>query len=429
MSQAPTFIMGTVRATPRGQATTLAATLIVLGLTSLPSPPAQSAPARPEPTKTVQLTATTVITLDDSVAARWQALGLRLAPRPPADTDGTDLAWPATKVTESAIHHRGAIVLVGPTGAKVQLTDPIVRRGESASIDVTTPVGKLDLLRTESVLTQDQPVRKTVKGNVTTTIRSTTLSGAVRLTRDAPTILTLNGALGAYAFVAGEVLGSIETTITETTTVTKPRPAPRAVRANDPAVTYQVKTKDPVVFITIDDGIITPKEALDYVEKHSIPITSFLTSSQVTDAKARYFERISRWGSIQNHTTTHASLDTSDGSLIHRQVCPVQTSFRDRFGTKPWMMRPPYGAGPRGSTLHSVVAKCGITDIVMWDAVVEGGRMTTWNGGRLIPGSIILLHYTGNLAWDLKVAVSAARAQGFHPADLADYLTAPVKRA
>jgi len=414
----------------RGHRWAVALTAAVVAITSisLATIPAQSAPSRPEQPATVTVKATTVITLDDSVSTRWESLGVELVGRNPVATDGGDIVWPATKVTESAIHHRGSIVLVGPIRTKVPITDLIVRRGPSADVDATTPLGKTDLLRTESVAARDLPVRKVTKGRVTTTTRSTVLSGDLLLTRDAPTILALNGALGAYALVPGEDIGSIETTITEITTVIKPRSKPRSPRTNDPRVTYQVKTKDPVVFITIDDGIITPKEALDYVEKHSIPITSFLTSSQVTDTKARYFERISRWGSIQNHTTTHASLDTSDGALIHRQVCPVQTSFRDRFGIKPWMLRPPYGAGPRGTTLHSVVSKCGITDIVMWDAVVDNGRLSTATGSGLVPGSVILLHYTGNLAWDLKVAVSAARAKGLRPANLDDYLKAPIKR-
>lgn len=193
-------------------------------------------------------------------------------------------------------------------------------------------------------------------------------------------------------------------------------------------VTYQVKAKDNVVFITIDDGIVTPAEALAYVEKHEIPITSFLTASEVTKSKAKYFARISQWGSIQNHTTAHASLNTSDSSLIHHQVCPVQTAYRKEFGTKPWMLRPPYGAGPHNMTMQSVVNECGINHIVMWDAVVDKGQLTTWNGGRLVPGSVILLHYTANLAWDLKVAVSAARAQGYRPANLADYLAPPKGR-
>ena len=190
-------------------------------------------------------------------------------------------------------------------------------------------------------------------------------------------------------------------------------------------VTYRVDTRDPVVFITIDDGIVTSSTALAYVEKHRIPITSFLTSSQVTASKTRYFERISRWGSVQNHTTTHAILDTSDASLIKRQVCPVQVDYRRTFGTKPWMLRPPYGAGPSGRTLHDVVRRCGITQIVMWDAVVDGGRLTTRYGGGLKPGSVILLHYTAKLAVDLKVAVTAARAAGLRPANLDDYLRSP----
>ena len=190
-------------------------------------------------------------------------------------------------------------------------------------------------------------------------------------------------------------------------------------------VTYRVATKDPVVFITIDDGIITSPAALAYVEQRRIPITSFLTSAQVTPSKRTYFARISRWGSVQNHTTTHASLATSDARLIRRQVCPVQGDFRRTFGERPWLLRPPYGAGPDGATLHDVARGCGITRIIMWDTVVDQGRLTTRFGDGLQPGSVILLHYTGNLATDLAVAVRAARAAGLRPANLADYLRAP----
>ena len=168
--------------------------------------------------------------------------------------------------------------------------------------------------------------------------------------------------------------------------------APPAAHAQALPVTYRVDTTDPVVFITIDDGIVTSQAGLEYVEKHHIPITSFLTSSQVSDVKARYFERISRWGSVQNHTTTHASLATSNAALIKSQVCPVQVDFRRTFGTKPWLLRPPYGAGPDGQALHQVVRKCHITDIVMWDTVVEQGRISYRYGDGLKPGSVILLH-------------------------------------
>lgn len=200
--------------------------------------------------------------------------------------------------------------------------------------------------------------------------------------------------------------------------------APAATAATPPLpVKYRAGANDPVVFITIDDGIVRSQAGLDYVRKHKIPITSFLTSTTVS-GQARYFRAISKWGSVQNHTTTHRSL-ADPSTDLHAQICPVQTAYRKIYGTKPWMLRPPYGAGPTGWSMQSVAASCGITHIVMWDAVVENGRLTTWQGGRLTNGSIILLHYTGNLATDLKVAVSAARSQGLRPANLADYLKPP----
>lgn len=188
-------------------------------------------------------------------------------------------------------------------------------------------------------------------------------------------------------------------------------------------VTSQVDTRDRVVFITVDDGIITSRGALEYVRKKEIPVTSFLTLSEVPGNEG-YFRRISEWGSIQNHTTTHGNF-ADPATRLHRQICPVQKDYRERFGTRPWMLRPPYGEGARSERVHEIAARCGITDIVMWDALVDGGRLQTSDGGPLKPGSIILLHYTDGLERDLRVAIKAARDRGLTPANLADYLAPP----
>jgi len=188
-------------------------------------------------------------------------------------------------------------------------------------------------------------------------------------------------------------------------------------------VTYAADTRDPVVFITIDDGIVTSRGALEYVLKKKLPITSFLTLSEVPGHE-KYFREISQWGSIQNHTTTHGNF-ADPSTNLHRQICPVQKDYRERFGVTPWMLRPPYGEGAKSERVHEIAARCGITEIVMWDALVDGGPLYTSHGKPLQPGSIILLHYTSTLEHDLRVAVKAARAQGLVPADLADYLTPP----
>ncbi len=187
-------------------------------------------------------------------------------------------------------------------------------------------------------------------------------------------------------------------------------------------VTFRKKTTDPVVFITIDDGVTKDRRGLAYVEKTKLPVTAFLSAWTIKD-RARYFERITAWGSVQNHSATHASLARSSTDLDH-EICYTQRALTKDFGSMPWMMRPPYGAGYSRQLAQVTADRCGISELVMWDAVVDKGRLTQAGKG-LGPGSIILLHFTPNLEKDLKAAVRAARKAGLAPANLDDYLPAP----
>lgn len=174
-----------------------------------------------------------------------------------------------------------------------------------------------------------------------------------------------------------------------------------------------------VVFITIDDGVTKDMRGLRYVERWQLPVTAFLSTWTVKD-RAAYFERLTRWGSIQNHSATHASLARSTTDLDH-EICYAQRALTKDFGRTPWLMRPPYGAGSSRMEVQVTARRCGIQHLVLWDAVVENGRLTEVGNG-LRPGSVILLHFTTDLEKDLKAAVRAARAAGLRPADLASYL-------
>lgn len=193
------------------------------------------------------------------------------------------------------------------------------------------------------------------------------------------------------------------------------------VRSTRPpmAVSFSVPAADPVAFITIDDGVTKDMRGLRFVEANELPITAFVSAWTVKD-RARYFQRITRWGSVQNHSATHASLARSATDLDH-EICYTQRALARTFGTKPWMLRPPYGVGYARQETQVVAARCGISEFVMWDAVVEDGRLTEVGNG-LRPGAIVLLHFTPNLAEDLRAAVRAMRRAGLTPADLADYL-------
>ena len=79
------------------------------------------------------------------------------------------------------------------------------------------------------------------------------------------------------------------------------------------------------------------------------------------------------------------------------------------------------GDGATRDVVQVTAARCGIDRIVLWNAVVENGRLSR-AGGALRAGDIVLLHFTPHLEKDLRAAVRAAHAAGLAPASLADYL-------
>jgi len=185
-------------------------------------------------------------------------------------------------------------------------------------------------------------------------------------------------------------------------------------------VTHRVRTTEPVAFITIDDGVHTPADALAFVEERALPVTAFLSTWTIKD-RADYFRRLTAWGSIQNHSATHASLAKQRTDLFH-EICYAQRALRRDLGVDAWMMRPPYGAGASRFGTHLMAQRCGVREIVMWDATVARGRVRL-AVGELRPGSILLLHFGPDLARDLRTATRAIEAAGLTPANLADYLT------
>lgn len=186
-------------------------------------------------------------------------------------------------------------------------------------------------------------------------------------------------------------------------------------------VTHRVRTDERVAFITIDDGVHKDPAALALVEAQQLPITAFISTWTIKD-RAGYFTRLTQWGSIQNHSATHASFADDATNLTH-EICYSQKALRKAFGARSWMIRPPYGAGADRFGTVVTSQRCGIDEIVMWDATVNDGRVRYANG-RLKPGSILLLHFVPDLERDLKAAVKAIRAAGLEPANLADYLPA-----
>jgi len=183
-------------------------------------------------------------------------------------------------------------------------------------------------------------------------------------------------------------------------------------------ISYRMHTTAPVVFITVDDGVHKDPRALRYVERTQLPVTAFL-STWTIKTSADFFRGITQWGSIQNHSSTHASLANSTTDLNH-EICVAQETLTRDFGTQPWLLRPPYGVGADRMEVQVTARRCGVSRIVMWNAVVDKGKLIV-PGGHLRAGDIVLLHFNRHLARDLRVAVAAADRDGLTPASLASY--------
>jgi len=207
---------------------------------------------------------------------------------------------------------------------------------------------------------------------------------------------------------------------TTTTTTLPPTPVPIQGGAVAPVIS-RVPTPNPVVFFTVDDGMVRDPAVVDFLREQHIPVTMFLLPNFLHEDPA-YFEAIHALGaSVQDHTISHGDLRQLSAAAQHREICGVLGEYSFRFGAQPWLFRPPDGFYNQSVT--AVARRCGIRAVVMWRATMNDGRLDVQGGGPLQPGDIILMHFRPDLRQNLEVALNAARAVGLQPAALEQYLT------
>ncbi|HYV60517.1 MAG TPA: polysaccharide deacetylase family protein, partial [Acidimicrobiia bacterium] len=221
-------------------------------------------------------------------------------------------------------------------------------------------------------------------------------------------------------------LSTGSTTSSSTTTTTTPPtlpPTPVAIQGGAVApVISRVQTPNPVVFFTIDDGMVRDPAVVDFLREQHIPVTMFLLPNFLHEDPA-YFEAIHALGaSVQDHTISHGDLRQLSAAAQQREMCGVLNEYSLRFGARPWLFRPP--GGFYNQSVPVVARRCGLRAVVTWRATMNDGRLDVQGGGPLQPGDIVLMHFRPDLRQNLEVALDAARAAGLQPASLEQYLTA-----
>jgi peptidoglycan/xylan/chitin deacetylase (PgdA/CDA1 family) len=187
-----------------------------------------------------------------------------------------------------------------------------------------------------------------------------------------------------------------------------------------PPVVYRIPTSRRVVFIGIDDGMTKDPAFLVLIRARHIPVTAFLADAQIRSDYG-YFRQLQRAGvGIQNHTLTHRQLNRLSFEAQKREICGAADRYRQIFGKRPVIMRPPYGS--YSLTTRRAAKACGMRALVNWNVSLPGRKLRFAAGSRLRPGDIILTHFRPTLMRDLVPVLDQIQREGFAVARLEDYV-------
>jgi peptidoglycan/xylan/chitin deacetylase (PgdA/CDA1 family) len=174
-----------------------------------------------------------------------------------------------------------------------------------------------------------------------------------------------------------------------------------AIAGSAVTVRYYVRTDQPVVALTFDDGPApnwTPR-FLDVLAEAGVPATFFMVGRNVRDHAGLVRDRL-EGHEVGNHTWAHRDLATMDLAAIRDDLLRTHKTIQDLLGRTPTLMRPPYGH-LGGSTV--LAADSLGYDVVLWDRQMHERRFAGDPAGQakdivdsVHRGSIVLAHDVGD---------------------------------
>ncbi len=170
------------------------------------------------------------------------------------------------------------------------------------------------------------------------------------------------------------------------------------------------------IYITVDDGWTPSREVLAIMRKTHLPVTAFLIE-QAAQRNLPYWRAFVRAGGmVGDHTVSHPNLTKLTLGQATIQWGQARQTLGRWLGQQPVMGRPPYGAFNRA--VQAAAYRGGLKALAGWSATADSDGIHTWDGRRLEPGEIVLLHWIPGLGHQLKKLLAAIRAGHLHPLPL-----------
>ena len=215
---------------------------------------------------------------------------------------------------------------------------------------------------------------------------------------------------GATDSIPPDTIASTTTLAATTTTV-----APTKLTSRDIVKISKIQTKDPVVFITIDDGVTVSAQLAKVLDKSGVAITTFALPEMVWRARKWYRARENM--TFENHTNSHVDMTSINPQKQKIELCHANKLIKEIVGERPIMYRPPRGSWSDEN--RTSMAKCGLKYAVLWNIVIDD---TVPENLKFQKGDIILLHYVSSLPRVLSQILKILKNQKLESALLRDYL-------
>lgn len=178
---------------------------------------------------------------------------------------------------------------------------------------------------------------------------------------------------------------------------------------------YDTKGKK-LIAITFDDGpsTTTTPRLLDILQQKGVKATFFVVGTRLGNGADILRREVSEGHEVGSHTLSHANLVKLNAGGIQEQVDGMDNLFQSILGTKPQIMRPPYGSV--NQTVRSTVPQ----PMILWTIDPEDWKyrdVTTVRANSVkaaFDGAILLLHDIHSTTVDaVPGIIDDLRAQGY----------------
>ena len=187
-------------------------------------------------------------------------------------------------------------------------------------------------------------------------------------------------------------------------------------------IVSRIPTKQPVVFLGIDDGANKQPFELQLLKDNNVKATLFLADSFIRSNPNFFKDFMTAGFPIEDHTIDHKNLAGMTFAQQKQEICSMADKEQQYYGRRPILMRPP--GGNYNSETPRAAAACGMKAVVQWIAKANGGSMQYQIGHGLRPGDIVLMHFRPEFKSDLQAFINAQNAAGLHTELLEDWLPA-----